>query len=65
MVENIKKVYERATVTAIQKICILGFARILRKVLGVWIENWLERLMLQVHRLRPANEQKEHQQRLW
>ena len=65
MVENIKKVYERATVTEIQKICILGSARILRKMLGVWTENWLERLMLQVHRLRPAKAQKEHQQRLW
>ena len=35
MVENIKKVSENATVTEIQKICILGSARILRKVLGV------------------------------
>ena len=32
-VENIKKVSERATVTEIQKICMLGSARILRKVL--------------------------------
>ena len=35
MVENIKKVLERATVTDVQKICMLGFARILRKVLSV------------------------------
>ncbi|CAH3186229.1 unnamed protein product, partial [Porites lobata] len=35
MVENIKKVSERATMTEIQKICMLGTARILRKVLSV------------------------------
>ena len=35
MVENIKKVSERATVTEIRKICMLGSARILRKVLSV------------------------------
>ena len=35
IVENIKKVSERATVTEIQKIYILGSARILRKVLSV------------------------------
>ena len=35
MVENIKKVSERATVTEIQKIYMLGSARILRKVLSV------------------------------
>ena len=35
MVENIKKVSETATVTGIQKICMLGSARILRKVLSV------------------------------
>ena len=35
MVENIKKVSERATVTETQKICLLGSARILRKVLTV------------------------------
>ena len=35
MIENIKKVSERATVTEIQKICMLGSARILRKVLSV------------------------------
>ena len=35
MVENIKKVSERATMTDIQKICMLGSARILRKVLSV------------------------------
>ena len=40
MVENIKKVSERATMTEIQKICMLGSARILRKVLSVWTE-WL------------------------
>ena len=34
-VENIKKVSETATVTEIQKICMLGSARILRKVLSV------------------------------
>ena len=33
MVENIKKVSERATVTETQKIYLLGSARILRKVL--------------------------------
>ena len=35
MVENIKKVSERATVTEIQKICMLGSAPIHRKVLSV------------------------------
>ena len=35
MVENIKKVSETATVTEIQKICMLGFTQILRKVLSV------------------------------
>ena len=35
MVENIKKVSETATVTEIRKICMLGSARILRKVLSV------------------------------
>ncbi|CAH3183362.1 unnamed protein product [Porites lobata] len=35
MVENTKKVSERATMTEIQKICMLGSARILRKVLSV------------------------------
>ena len=35
MVENIKKVSERATVTEVQKICMLGSARILRKVLSI------------------------------
>ena len=35
MVENVKKVSERATMTVIKKICMLGFARILRKVLSV------------------------------
>ena len=35
MVENIKKVPERATMKEIQKICMLGSARILRKVLSV------------------------------
>ena len=40
MVEKIKKVSEGATVTEIQKICVLGSARILRKVLSVWTE-WL------------------------
>ena len=40
IVENIKKVSERATVTEKQKICILGSTRILRKVLRVWTE-WL------------------------
>ena len=35
MVENIKKVSERASMTEIQKICMLGSARILRKVLSV------------------------------
>ena len=40
MVENIKKVSEAATVTKIQKICMLGSARIFRKVLSEWTE-WL------------------------
>ena len=35
MVENIKKVSERATVTEIQKICMLESAQILRKVLSI------------------------------
>ena len=35
MVENFKKVSETATVTEIQKICMLGSAQILRKVLSV------------------------------
>ena len=35
MVENIKKVSERATVTEIQKTCMLGSARIIRKVFSV------------------------------
>ena len=35
MEENIKKVSEAATVTEIQKICILGIVQILRKVLNV------------------------------
>ena len=35
MVENIKKVSETATVTEIQKVCMLGSARILIKVLSV------------------------------
>ena len=35
MVENIKKVSERATMTEIQKICMLGSGRILRKELSV------------------------------
>ena len=35
MVENIKKVSERATVTETQKIYLLGSARILKKVLTV------------------------------
>ena len=35
MIENIKRVSERATVTETQKICMLGSAQILRKVLGV------------------------------
>ena len=35
MIENIKKVSETATVTEIQKICMLRSARILRKVLSV------------------------------
>ena len=35
MVENIRKVSERANMTEIQKIYMLGSARILRKVLSV------------------------------
>ena len=39
MVENIKKVAKRATVTEIQKICLLGSSWILRKVLSIWTER--------------------------
>ena len=35
MIENIDKVSESANVTEIQKICMLGSARILRKVLSI------------------------------
>ena len=35
MIENIKKVSERATVTEIQEICVLGSAPIHKKVLSV------------------------------
>ena len=35
MVENIKKISQAAIVTEIQKICMLGSAQILRKVLSV------------------------------
>ena len=35
MIENIKQVSETAAVTEIQNICMLGTARILRKVLSV------------------------------
>ena len=35
MIENIKRVSERATVTETQKICMLGSAQVLRKVLSV------------------------------
>ena len=38
MVENIKKVSEAATVTEIRKICMLGSARSLRKVLSLGYE---------------------------
>ena len=34
MVENIKKVSERANMTETQKICMLGSARILRKAVS-------------------------------
>ena len=40
VVENIKKVFEAATVTEIKKICMLGSARIIREVLSIWTE-WL------------------------
>ena len=39
MIENIEKVSKRANVTEIQKICMLGSARILRKVLSIWTEK--------------------------
>ena len=39
MIEKIEKVSKRANVTEIQKICILGSARILRKVLSIWTER--------------------------
>ena len=35
MIENIKRISERATVTETQKICMLGSAQVLRKVLSV------------------------------
>ena len=35
MIENIEKVSKRANVTEIQKICMLGSARILKKVLSI------------------------------
>ena len=35
MVENIEKVAKSASVTEIQKICMLGSARILKKVLSI------------------------------
>ena len=38
MVENMRKVSGRATVTEIQKICMLGSARILIKVLSLLTE---------------------------
>ena len=38
MVENSKKVSDRATVAEIQKICMLGTVRNFRKVLSVWTE---------------------------
>ena len=38
MVENIKKVSEAVSVTEIQKISMLGSARILRKMCSVWTE---------------------------
>ena len=38
MVKNIKEVSESATMIEIQKICLLGSARILRKVLSVITE---------------------------
>ena len=39
MIENVEKVSKRANVTEIQKICMLGSARILRKVLSIWTER--------------------------
>ena len=39
MIENIEKVSKRANVTEIQKICMLGSARILRKVLSISTER--------------------------
>ena len=39
MIENIEKVSKRANVTEIQKICMLGSARIIRKVLSIWTER--------------------------
>ena len=65
MVENIKKVSERATVTEIQKICMLDLHESLERCLVYEQNDWLEWLVLQVHGLRPADAQKEHQQRLW
>ena len=35
MIENIEKVSKRANVTEIQKICMLGSARILRKAFSI------------------------------
>ena len=39
MIENIEKVSKRANVTEIQKICMLGSARILRTVLSISTER--------------------------
>ena len=66
MVEKIQKVSERASVTETQKICMLGSARILRKVLSVWTE-WLTWVTdaSGAWFMCPADVQKEHQQRLW
>ena len=64
MVVNIKKVSENAIVTETQKICMLGSARILRKVLSVWTE-WLAPMTDAPGAWSMADTQKEHQQRLW
>ena len=65
MVENIKKVSERATVTETQKICMLGSAQSSRRCLLYEQNDWLQWLTLQVHGLRPSDPQKVNQQRLW
>ena len=65
MVEDIKRVSERANVTETQKISMLGSARILRKVLNVWSE-WMTYVSDALGTwYAPGWWTKRHQQRLW